>query len=95
MLQPKRLETLMSQALTYQLNHCRFHNMHVDKFSLLTDHQCSTDVIPQQCIATLKAHKDQVWLVQFCNVMGDKLASVCKDGSLCIWSIRWLNKDGL
>ena len=26
---------------------------------------------------------------------GDKLASVCKDGTLCIWSVNWVNKEGL
>ena len=69
--------------------------MQMDKFSLLEDHYCSIDVIPQNCIATLKAHRDQVWLVQFSNVAGDKLASVCKDGTLCIWSVQWLNREGL
>jgi len=28
-------------------------------------------------------------------VAGDKLASVCKDGTMCIWSIKWLNRAGL
>jgi len=95
MLQPDRLETLAEQALTYQVAHCRYHNLHVDKFSLLSDHLCSMDVIPQNCIMSLKAHRDQVWLVQFSNVMGDQLASVCKDGTLCIWSVKWLNREGL
>lgn len=46
MLEPHRLETLMQQALTFQLAQCRYHNMHVDKFSLAENHFCSTDVIP-------------------------------------------------
>ena len=33
--------------------------------------------------------------MQFSNVLGDKLASICKDGSLCIWEVKWQNVQGL
>ena len=48
------------------------------------------DVIPQKCIATITKHKDQVWMVQFSSVVGDQLATVCKDGTVCIWKLKWL-----
>ena len=69
--------------------------MHMNDFSLLSDHHCSTDVIPQKCIATITKHKDQVWLVQFSNVKGDKLASVCKDSTVCIWILKWQVDQGI
>ena len=39
-------------------------------------------------------HKDQVWLVQFCNGKGDRLASVCKDSTICIWVLKWQTEQG-
>jgi hypothetical protein len=44
MLQPKRLENLMKQALAYQFFNCKYHNVSTfgpqTGFSLLEDHVC-------------------------------------------------------
>ena len=77
MLQSGRLEKLMKQALSYQLDSCLYHNRDMDNLSLLSNYACSSDVIPTKCIATLTKHTDQVWFVQFCNVSGELMASVC------------------
>ena len=58
-------------------------------YSLLSNHQCRQDVIPTKCIATFSRHKDQVWIVKFSKT-GEKLASLCKDGSICIWGLSYL-----
>jgi len=35
MLQPNRLESLMSQAISYQLSNCKYHNVLQQEYSLL------------------------------------------------------------
>lgn len=37
-------------------------------------------------MATLRRHKEQVWFCKF-NNQGDKIATVCKEGQILIWSI--------
>lgn len=86
MLQPNRLEELLRQALCYQVQMCKYHNTYTQSYSLLSNHQCRQDALPTKCIATLPRHKDQVWLVRFSR-KGDKFASLCKDGTICIWGL--------
>jgi WD40 repeat protein len=86
MLSPNRLEELLKQAVSYQVNTCKFHNTFVPNYSLLSNHTCRLDALPSKCIATLSRHKDQVWIVKFSST-GEKIASLCKDGSICIWSL--------
>ena len=63
--------------------------------SLLNDLTCPSDVIPSRCIATLTKHTDQVWFVMFSNIKGELLATVCKDGTIAIWRIQWIDRNGL
>lgn len=37
-------------------------------------------------MATLRKHKEQVWLCKF-NDKGDKFATVCQDGQILIWAL--------
>ena len=53
---------------------------------MLKDHSCPPSLIPTNCLATLRKHKDQVWFCKF-NPQGTKFATVCKDGIILIWSM--------
>jgi len=86
MLLPNRLEKLLSQSIEWQISQCQYHNVDETKFSLLKDHSCPPSLIPTTCMATLRRHKEQVWFCKF-NNQGDKIATVCKDGQILIWSI--------
>lgn len=41
-------------------------------------------MLPTKCIATLKRHKDEVWIIKFSN-SGNRLATIGKDNVLVIW----------
>jgi WD repeat-containing protein 26 len=91
MLPPKRLETLINQAIEYQCEKCPFHNtndkINIDTCTLLKDHICTKDQFPSTCIQTLNDHCDEVWFCKFSND-GTKLASGSKDGTLIIWDVN-------
>lgn len=86
MLLPNRLETLLGQSIEWQISQCQYHNVDETRFSLLKDHTCPPSLIPTTCMATLRRHKEQVWFCKF-NNQGDKIATVCKEGQILIWSI--------
>ena len=87
MLLPGRLETLLKYSVQYQIDQCPYHNEDMKNYSLLVDHECSQTLLPTQCMATLREHKEQVWLCKF-NDQGDKFATVCLEGQILIWSIQ-------
>jgi hypothetical protein len=84
MLQPNRLEHLVKQAVSHQVQNCKYHNVFTQKYSLLEDHVCSKQMLPSKCIATLTKHKDEVWSVKF-SITGKRLASMGKDNLIYIW----------
>lgn len=86
MLLPNRLEKLLGQSIEWQISQCQYHNVDETRFSLLKDHTCPPSLIPTTCMATLRRHKEQVWFCKF-NNQGDKIATVCKEGQILIWSI--------
>lgn len=93
MMQPHRLEYLVKQALSYQIQNCQYHNVStgssnsLPSLSLLEDHKCDRhSMIPTKCLAVLHKHKDEVWQVKF-SPCGTRFATIGKDNLIFIWSI--------
>jgi WD40 repeat protein len=86
MLQPRRLEVLMEQVFEHQSANCAYHNQFTSNYSLLNDHKCQKLKIPSQQIASLKKHKDEVWLVKFSRC-GQYFASTGNDKQIIIWQV--------
>ncbi|KAL6856848.1 hypothetical protein ACP4OV_018230 [Aristida adscensionis] len=89
MVPERRLENLVEQALTVQREACYFHNS-VDGLSLYIDHHCGKDQIPSRTLQVLRAHRDEVWFLQFSN-NGKYLASASNDKSAILWEV---DEDG-
>nr|XP_027199303.1 WD repeat-containing protein 26-like [Dermatophagoides pteronyssinus] len=90
MLPPRRLQSLLNQAIEFQKERCPYHNIKVenglDDFSLLVDHLCCKDDLPSETLQILTEHKDEVWFCRFSND-GTRLATGSKDGNITIWTI--------
>ncbi|XP_017490651.1 PREDICTED: WD repeat-containing protein 26-like, partial [Rhagoletis zephyria] len=90
MLPPRRLQTLLNQAIERQKDQCFFHNHNLEcsweDFSLLVDHSCSKDDLPSETTQILEEHRDEVWYCQFSND-GTRLATGSKDGTIIIWEV--------
>lgn len=90
MLPPRRLRTLLQQAVQKQMDGCEFHNMvgttEIGNVSLLSDHSCSQSGMPMQHRQTLESHTDEVWYCKF-SPDGLKLATGSKDTNVIIWDV--------
>ncbi|KAK7473695.1 hypothetical protein BaRGS_00035092 [Batillaria attramentaria] len=90
MLPPRRLLTLLNQAIDQQRERCPFHNTRLDNdpaaICLLNDHVCSKDQFPAFTTQVLHDHCDEVWFCRF-SPDGTKLATGSKDGSLLVWDV--------
>jgi hypothetical protein len=90
MLPPRRLRTLLCQAVDLQKDKCPYHNFTVDNgldsVTLLVDHICSKDDFPTESIQIISDHCDEVWFCRFSND-GTKLATGSKDSTVMIWDI--------
>ncbi|XP_055698697.1 WD repeat-containing protein 26 homolog isoform X7 [Phlebotomus papatasi] len=90
MLPPRRLRSLLSQAVEMQTERCTCHDMawetNIDNVSLLVDHCCSQDEFPMQPLQVLNEHCDEVWYCKF-SPDGLKLATGSKDTSVIIWDV--------
>jgi hypothetical protein len=85
----RRLETLVAQAVHWQLDRCELHNdasTDLATASLLVDHRCDEHQLPCVAAVTLERHRDEVWHVAF-SPDGEKLASASKDGVVIVWSV--------
>ncbi|XP_013416632.1 WD repeat-containing protein 26 [Lingula anatina] len=91
MLPPRRLQTLLNQAIELQKENCPYHNTKYDNdleaVSLLMDHICSKEDFPCATLQILNDHCDEVWYCKF-SPCGTKLATGSKDGTLIIWDIN-------
>ena len=90
MLPPRRLVTLLNQAVELQKDRCPYHNTQYDNnlqaVSLLIDHICSREMFPCASIQVLNDHCDEVWFCRF-SPDGSQLATGSKEGSLMIWDV--------
>ena len=90
MLPPKRLESLLSQAIEYQQEQCTYHvkpgKLSIEDVTLLEDHACTKQTLPCVTIQILADHTDEVWYCKF-SPDGTKLATGSKDGNLCIYDL--------
>lgn len=54
---------------------------------MLEDHRCEKRVsVPSRCIAVLKKHRDEVWMVKWAP-SGNRFATVGKDNVIFLWSL--------
>ncbi|XP_026471332.1 WD repeat-containing protein 26-like [Ctenocephalides felis] len=88
MLPPRRLQTLLSQAIDMQAKRCNYHNTSstLNTVSLLIDHVCPTNNFPMHHVQTIKDHCDEVWFCKF-SPDGLKLATGSKDTTVMIWNV--------
>uniref|UniRef100_A0A673C9E7 WD repeat-containing protein 26 n=1 Tax=Sphaeramia orbicularis TaxID=375764 RepID=A0A673C9E7_9TELE len=90
MLPPRRLQTLLRQAVELQRDRCLYHNTkldsNLDSVSLLLDHVCSRSQFPCYTQQILTEHCNEVWFCKFSND-GTKLATGSKDTTVIIWQV--------
>ncbi|TKS81537.1 WD repeat-containing protein 26 [Collichthys lucidus] len=90
MLPPRRLQTLLKQAVELQRERCLYHNTKLDggldSVSLLLDHACSRKQFPCYTQQILTEHCNEVWFCKFSND-GTKLATGSKDTTVIVWHI--------
>ncbi|XP_023320596.1 WD repeat-containing protein 26-like [Eurytemora carolleeae] len=89
MLPPRRLQTLLSQAVAHQKEHCIYHNRLGDNEPpkvLSVDHQCSKETFPSETLQVLSEHGDEVWFCKW-SPNGKLLATGSKDCTVIIWKL--------
>lgn len=94
MLPPRRLQTLLKQAMELQRERCLYHNTKLDSgldsgldsVSLLLDHTCSRKQFPCYTQQILTEHCNEVWFCKFSND-GTKLATGSKDTTVIVWQV--------
>ncbi|KAG7262749.1 hypothetical protein CRUP_028410 [Coryphaenoides rupestris] len=90
MLPPRRLQTLLRQAVELQRERCLYHNTKMDggmdSVSLLLDHACSRKQFPCHTQQILTEHCNEVWFCKFSND-GTKLATGSKDTTVIVWQV--------
>ncbi|XP_032671548.1 WD repeat-containing protein 26 isoform X3 [Odontomachus brunneus] len=91
MLPPRRLHSLLCQAVEMQNQQCTYHITHtqqtnLENVSLLVDHSCSKEEFPCHTIQILNDHCDEVWYCKF-SPDGLKLATGSKDMTVIIWDV--------
>ena len=90
MLPPRRLKSLLNQAVELQTDKCVCHGMvwdtNIENISLLSDHSCTMDGFPMQTLQILTDHCDEVWFCKF-SPDGLKLATGSKDFTVIIWDV--------
>lgn len=82
-----RLEQLVEQALTAQVQKCKYHNSRFVQLSLMEDYTAGADSLPTVPVHKLTLHTDEVWVVQF-SPDGKWLVTASKDGSAILWDVQ-------
>ena len=95
MLPPKRLQSLLTQAIEYQQEQCTYHvkpgKLSIEDVSLLEDHTCSNQTLPCVTIQVMADLTDVVWFCKF-SLDGNKFATGSKDGNLLIYDIDLVSR---
>lgn len=89
-----RLETLMQQAIQYQIAKCNYHNTATTNFSLLQDHQCKNNKMPSVQVKNLTLHADEVLEAEF-TADGKYLATVSRNNYVIIWEFNKIQEENL
>ncbi|KAJ1505961.1 hypothetical protein HMI54_003937 [Coelomomyces lativittatus] len=87
MLPERRLEALIDQALSHQIQKCTYHNTPKHEMGLYKDHSCDASNFPSVSSHIFTDHQDEVWYLAFSN-KGDRLASSSKDATAIIFDIN-------
>ena len=91
---PNRLQTLLHQAMTYQVEFARYHSRKVPVISsLLQDY--SGFIVPNHCRAVLRGHSQNVKTVRFVGEHGHKLVSGSGDCMLRLWDTETGNCEAI
>jgi len=88
----KRLETLIQQAIQYQISKCNHHNTVKTNFSLLEDHKCKNNEIPAACVKTLSLNGDEIWETEF-TADGKYLATISRNNVVIIWEFTKISAE--
>ena len=90
MLESGRLETLLKQSLSYQINSCKFHDWNKKdySYSLLEKHKWDKIPLPTKFLNSIQVHNDEIWYISI-SPDGTKLASAGKDKLINIWDLKW------
>lgn len=86
-----RLAYLLHQSTRFQELQCINHgagSLSLLSPSLLTNHCCSTEDLPQRCIAVLEGHTDEVWNVCVSHD-GRTMLSGCSHGTVLLWKVQF------
>lgn len=90
MLPPRRLRTLLCQAVKLQKEQCPFHNdlneSGLEGVSLLVDHVCDKNEFPCETKQVLGDHCEEVCFCRFSHD-GSRLATGSKDTTVIIWDV--------
>lgn len=86
MIPPRRLSTLLNQALDHQHNSSFYYVEPTTSASLLSDVKTDRSQFPLVMSARLQHHEDEVWNIGWSH-SGEFLASVGKDKLVIIWRI--------
>ena len=85
---PRRLASLLEQALEAQVARAPLHNSARPALSLLRDYRPATPAqLPQSVAQVLFDHEDEVWHVAFSH-SGALLASASRDGTAVVWEVH-------
>lgn len=82
-----RMEQLVEQALTAQVESCQYHNSRYVKLSLMEDYTAGPESLPTVPVHRLTLHTDEVWVVQF-SPDGKWLVTASKDGNAILWNVQ-------
>jgi len=90
MLPPNRLQELLKQSWLHQVKQCDLHilsNEDALEYSVLTDHQCTSNEFPSKNTTTLYLHNAEVWCLEF-SPCGRFLASGAKGNNVLVWKVE-------
>jgi len=95
LLPENRLETLLQQAISWQMSQCLWRESAGEMSSsrsLLENVSLAPDRIPRETHHVLEKHSDEVWFVKFSH-NGKLLASASKDNMVMIWDVTHPEMD--
>ncbi|KAF9380789.1 hypothetical protein BGX21_002274, partial [Mortierella sp. AD011] len=87
MVPENRLETMLKQAIEFQIKNCVYHDSRNTTSTLYSDHICDKTGIPSVPRQVLDGHSKEVWYISFSHD-GRYLASASEDSKIIIWDLE-------